>query len=369
MSLLGSRSAIRTALLAALLALVGARAASAAEHVIQISMDGLSGLLLRELVENDTAGEFTNFARFVAEGATTWNARADYTHTITLPNHMSMLASRPVSQPSGQPNTVHHGWTSNGDPAPGETLHNAGNPNLSYVASVFDVAHDRGFSTALYASKSKFVLYNRSYDAANGAPDAIGANNGTDKIDQYVNTSAASMHAAFLAQMASSHFAYAFVHYSTADDAGHDEGWGSAEWDDAVRTLDDWLADIFALIEGDPALAGRTLVILSADHGGTGTGHDQETNAANYTIPFFVWGAGVQAGADLYALNPDARANPGTTRPSYTVAVQPIRNGDGGNLALAALSLPPVPGSSINSAQNLVVAAPVPIPVLPLVGR
>lgn len=368
MSLRRFRSAIRTACLGTLLAVAAARASTAAEHVIQISIDGLSGTLLEALVENDTAGDFASFARLMNEGAGTYNARADYTHTITLPNHTSMLTGRPVARPSGQPNTVHHGWTSNGDPSSGQTLHNAGNPNLSYVASVFDVAHDHGLSTALYASKSKFVLFDRSYDATYGAADATGADDGRDKLDRYVNTSAASMHASFLIEMAASHYDYVFIHYSTPDDVGHDKGWGSSEWDAAVREIDDQLADIFALIEGDPALAGRTLLILSADHGGTGTDHGDETNAANYRIPFFVWGDGVQAGADLYALNTGVRADPGGGRPSYTTALQPIRNGDGGNLALAALELPAVPGASVNAAQSLATSI-ASIPVLPLLGR
>jgi len=342
------------AALALLCALAAARTARAADHVIQISVDGLSGILLQALVENDAVGDFASFARFVNEGASTYNARADYTHTITLPNHTSMITGRPVSQPTGQPNTVHHGWTSNSDPGPGVTLHNGGNPNLSYVASVFDVAHDRGLSTGFYASKSKLVLFDQSYDAAHGAADVTGPNDGTDKIDRYLNASAASMHSAFLTEMAASHFDYVFIHYSTPDDVGHANGWGSAAWNDAVRTIDDDLADIFALIESDPLLDGHTVVILSADHGGTGTGHSTATAAANYTVPFLVWGDGVQPGADLYALNAGARADPGSGRPSYTAAVQPIRNSDGVNLALAALALPPVPGSSINAAQSLV---------------
>ena len=85
----------------------------------------------------------------------TFNARTDYTHTVTIPNHTCMLTGRPVLQPVGQPNTTHHGYTSNTSPTPDATLHNSGNPNLDYVASVFDVAHDHGLSTALFASKSK----------------------------------------------------------------------------------------------------------------------------------------------------------------------------------------------------------------------
>ena len=363
-------SGSRAAALLALCALAAARTVSAADYVIQISVDGLSGILLQGLVQNDTVGDFASFARFASEGAGTYNARADYTYTVTLPNHTSMITGRPVDQPSGQPNTVQHGWTTNSDPGPGVTLHNGGNPNLSYVASVFDVAHDHGLSTALYASKAKFVLFEQSYDATHGAPDVTGPDDGTDKIDRYVNSSAASMQAAFLTQMASSHYRYVFIHYSTPDEVGHVSGWGSAAWNDAVHTVDSYLAGVLALIESDPLLHGHTLVILSADHGGAGTGHSDATVAANYTIPFLVWGDGVQPGADLYAQNAGTRADPGSGGPSYTAAVQPIRNGDGGNLALGALALPAIPGSSINAAQDLAMSPPAAqVPLLPPLGR
>jgi hypothetical protein len=66
----------------------------------------------------------------------------------------------------------------------------------------------------------------------------------------------------------------------------------------------------------------------------------------------------VAAGADLYDLNPASRLDPATGRPSYTPAIQPIRNGDAANLALDMLALGPVPGSTINNAQNLAVPEP-----------
>ena len=306
-------------------------------------------------------GELGNFRRFVDEGATTFNARTDYTHTITLPNHTSMLAGRPVLQPATQPNTVHHGYTANGDPGPGVTLHNSGNPNLSYVASVFDVAHDAGLSTALYASKSKFVLYERSYDAAHGAPDASLPDYGTDKIDRYVNQSPAAMHAAFLTEMAANDYVYSFVHYANLDDAGHSSGWGSASWQAALRTVDDYLGDIFLLVTTDAGLAGRTAIVLTSDHGGVGTGHSNASSAENYTIPVLVWGAGVARGADLYALNPSSRQDPGTSRPTYNAHPQPVRNGDTGNLTLRLLGLTSVPGSTLNLGQDLVTAGPSPV--------
>jgi hypothetical protein len=81
------------------------------DHVIFISVDGLSAGLLRDLIGNDLAGDYAHFRRFGYEGAITFNAHSDDTHTVTLPNHTIMLTGRPVLQPVGQPNTVHHCYT------------------------------------------------------------------------------------------------------------------------------------------------------------------------------------------------------------------------------------------------------------------
>ena len=321
------------------------------EHVVHISIDGLNALLLEQLLANDPAGDFVNLQRFVDEGATTLNARADYDLTKTLPNHVTMVTGRPVLQPAGQPNTTHHGWFQNDDPEPNETLHNAGNPNLDYIASTFDVAHDHGLSVALFVSKDKLVLFERSYDADSGAPDTVGADDGTDKIDLYREE--ILIHPVFLAEMALQQFDYAFLHYRDPDSAGHASGWGSAGWNDAVRLVDDWLGELFLLVEGEPGLAGATAIVLTGDHGGTGTSHADSTQPDNYTVPFFVWGPGVAPGTDLYTLTAGRRADPGAGRPDYDAPIQPIRNGDGANLALELLGLPPVPGSTINAAQDL----------------
>ncbi|MEX0979136.1 MAG: alkaline phosphatase family protein [Pirellulales bacterium] len=158
--------------------------------------------------------------------------------------------------------------------------------------------------------------------------------------------------------MAASEYNYTFLHYRDPDSAGHDTGWGSAAWDTVVQNVDGYLGDLFDLIENDAGLVGDTVIIVTADHGGSGTGHGTASSAANYTIPVLVWGPGVSAGADLYSLNPTTRLNPGTGRPDYTAAGQPIRNGDTGNLALDLLGLGAVPGSLSNSSQNLIVPEP-----------
>jgi len=325
---------------------IAATPLSAAEHVIHVSVDGLRPDYLQTIID---AGQAPNFKRFQTEGAWTTQARTDYAYTITLPNHTSMLTGRPVSQPAGQPNTLHHGWVTNVDPAPTATLHNSGNLNVPYKASAFDVAHDAGLETALYASKSKFVIYEQSYNATAGADHA----NGKDKIDvTRIDESSSVMQDLLLADLAANRPNYSFVHYADPDDAGHTIGWGTTAWQTAVKTVDGYLGQLFNLIEHDPVLDGHTAIVLSADHGGTGTGHNTATAATNYTIPFFAWGAGVASG-DLYAMNLHSRVHPGTARIDYNAAGQPIRNGDGGNLALTLLGLDAIPGSLINAAQNL----------------
>ena len=313
-------------------------------HVVHISVDGLRGDFLEARV-NDDPDKYPNFRRFLDEGATTFNARTDFAHTVTLPNHTAMLTARPVSQPKGAPNTVYHGYTENDDPGRSVTLHNKGNENVSYIPSTFDVAHDAGLSTALYASKTKFVIYEQSYNAKNGAPDVTGPDDGTDKIDHYVNEGEAEpTNDRFLEDMKKRKYNYTFLH-DKRPDHGHEVVWGTVEWDDTVRAVDKFLGELFQLIETEPELKGDTTIIVTADHGGYDEDHGNSSDIRAYTIPVLVWGAGVAEGADLYELNPDTHADPGEGRPDFTTPVPPIRNGNTGNLALNLLGLDAIDGT------------------------
>jgi hypothetical protein len=119
--------------------------------------------------------------------------------------------------------------------------------------------------------------------------------------------------------------------------------------------VDGYLAAVLRLVETDPQLVGKTAIIVTTDHGGMWFNHGDPAFPPDYTIPLFVWGAGVGRG-DLYQINSQTRTDPAEERPDYNSAGQPIRNGDTGNLALALLGLGPIPGSFINSQQDLRIA-------------
>ena len=325
-------------------------AEDADHHVILISCDGLRP----DAVEKLGQEKVPNLFRLMQEGASTGNARTDKTHTVTLPNHTAMLTGRPVAGAAG------HNWTSNGTPKLGESLHTN---KKQYVGSMFDIGHDHGLRTGLYASKVKFILYSRSYDERNGRPDAIGEDNRRDKIDVYVfEKDIEKLMDQFIAAMKADPYELSMLHLRDTDTSGHASGWDLTDgspYMQAVVRIDGVLGKLLGLLDSDERLKGKTSIIITADHGGrmeTKT-HLKADSPFNFTIPFMVWGPAVKAGADLYALNATNRKDPGKENPPFDAeAPAPIRNGDAGNLALSLLGLPPIDGSSINPEHDLKVS-------------
>ena len=325
------------------------QAASAAtcKYFIEISVDGLGSVYLQPMIEKN---ELPNFRRFQTEGAWTNNARNDDDVTVTLPNHTTMMTARSVKGPGG------HHWTKNTDPSRGETLHNQKHHDGTYIASVFDVAHDHGLRTVLMSGKTKFSLYRDSYDAEHGAVSTVAPDCGRNKIDRFVHEkNLESMTTSFLAAMKEKPLAYMFLHYAEPDVSGHKYGWGSDAYQQAVRKVDAQLGRIFQEIESRPELRGKTTIFLTSDHGGKDHDHVANLLPEVYTIPVYVWGCGVAAGKDLYELNAATRRDPGTSHPRHTDPLQPVRNGDGANLALELFGLGPIPDSTINVRQELLI--------------
>jgi hypothetical protein len=307
-------------------------------RVLVISVDGLNPDALRRLGRSGAPA----LHRVMAEGPSTLNARTSYERTRTLPNHTGMLTGRVINRRAGG-----HGVWFNDDEA-ATTVHRAAG---EYVRSVFDVVHDRGGRTALYTAKDKFALFDRTW-SAHGARDRTGWDNGRDKISRYRYSPYEGRLTTGVIDRLLSGSRYTFLHYAAPDRAGHASGFMSAAYLDAVRRVDARIGRVMDAVRATPALRDHLAVIITSDHGGYASTHEDPTLPTSYTVPFLVWGRGMAAGADLYALNP-SYADPDTSRPTYAAPAQPVRNSAAANLAMDLLDLPKVPGSQVDTTFSL----------------
>jgi predicted AlkP superfamily pyrophosphatase or phosphodiesterase len=302
------------------------------DSVVAISVDGLNTDALGKLGPARTP----HLHDLVDSGASTLNARTEHELTITLPNHTGMVTGRRIEATTGG-----HGVTWNDDRRRPATVQAAAGQR---VESVFTQVSASGGSTALFASKTKFSLWKRSW------PLSID----TTRI-QLDNTRLAR---SVRRDLRDNERAFRFVHLSLPDAAGHEHGFMSPRYLRAVQQVDALVGSIVGAVRDDTELVGRTAIILTSDHGGLGASHSDARRLANYRVAFMVAGPGIPAGADLYELNPDDYRDPGTRRTTYRQSPQPVRNGDLANLALDLLDLPAVPGSEHNSSLDLDVSPP-----------
>ena len=321
----------------------GDKVAAAVSHVILISVDGLRSDAITTL--NWEAAPHLYI--MMDEGASTLNARTDTDRTNTLPNHTCMLTGRGVIGENG------HGYTVNDDKP--LTIHDL---KGGYVSSIFNVLSPALKRSGVLASKSKFVIYPRSYGCRGleGYPDYRYQDAqliDTCKINDLDDEATVKAARQLLQKNTPS---FLFIHLAGPDRVGHSQGWditpGSA-YHKEVQNQDQLVGQIMKAIQDNAALANSTVIILTSDHGGLGKDHQDVNEPKDFTIPFIVWGKAVASASDLYELNLGNRQDPGDKQMPYSEKIQPIRNGDAANLALYLLGLPPIPGSTINAHQEL----------------
>jgi 2,3-bisphosphoglycerate-independent phosphoglycerate mutase len=90
-----------------------------------------------------------------------------------------------------------------------------------------------------------------------------------------------------------------FVHFSDPDEEGHSVGWMSEPQLKAIRNADRCLDTLVDAIKSSD-VADRTLLIISADHGGHGRNHSGAISE-DRLIPWIAWGAGVRPGHRIAA--------------------------------------------------------------------
>jgi predicted AlkP superfamily pyrophosphatase or phosphodiesterase len=245
-----------------------ARHGRVTDHVVVISIDGLRP----DAIEKFGA---KTLLRLMREGSYSLEAQT-ILPSKTLPSHTSMLTGVDADQ---------HGITWNTDEV-------ADHGHVD-VPTVFGLAKQQGFRTAAFFSKTKFhhleapntLDYSRS--PRGGLRDfRWDATRTVSEVEKHLESRAPAPNVMF-------------VHIAEPDYVGHLLGWMGWAYGNAVRQADQAVADLLGEAEARFG-RGNFTVIVTADHGGHDRSHGS-SDPRDTTIPWIVWGKGVQAGTALPA--------------------------------------------------------------------
>jgi predicted AlkP superfamily pyrophosphatase or phosphodiesterase len=230
-----------------------ALAAPRAQHVVIISFDGGKPPVMKE-------SAMPVFMEVAAKGAASWEAQT-ILPSITLVSHTSMLTGvKPIK---------HKILWNNYDPG----------KRLVSVPTVFGMAKEKGYSTAMFVGKDKF-----KHLEVPGTVDQF-------EIPDYAAVTVAKQAAAYLVEKKPN---LCFIHFADGDGAGHKHGWGSEEQKQAFADEDGALKTVLDALEM-AGIASETVLILTADHGGHERTHGSNS-PDDMTIPWIASGKGVMPG-------------------------------------------------------------------------
>lgn len=248
-------------------------AAPKADHVFIISFDGGKPKVIHE-------AEMPVIKRLASEGASTWAANTIFPPK-TLPSHTSMLTGLGPDKHQ----VLWNDWM---------PLRRVGD-NVQTVFSLTKRAAPDSL-TAAFVGKVKFrhLWLKDSLDMFdfNGPQSAGGPPPGAaTEIEKRV------VPAQTVAKNASAYIVekkprLCFIHFPDADSAGHKSGWGSPEQKEAFKVCDQALGQIVRAIE-QAGIAGSSIILITADHGGTGKNHKDDT-PDDRNIPWIAWGKSVK---------------------------------------------------------------------------
>jgi predicted AlkP superfamily pyrophosphatase or phosphodiesterase len=231
-------------------------------HVVVVSIDGL---------RPDAIARFKapTLTRLMHEGRYSLSAQT-IALSLTLPSHTSMLTGVDSDQ---------HGVTWNAE--------KTATRGFVAVPTIFGLARSAGFTTAAFFSKTKFqhLEVPSTLDFARGprrGPMPWSSAHTVELVQRYLKQSSPNL---------------LFVHLADVDFAGHTFGWMGHTYGMAVREVDRSLTTLVGTLD-EKYGAGHYTLIVTADHGGHGTTHGT-TDRVDTTIPWIVWGAGVQHGDTL----------------------------------------------------------------------
>jgi|DewCreStandDraft_2_1066082.scaffolds.fasta_scaffold00009_212 predicted AlkP superfamily pyrophosphatase or phosphodiesterase len=264
-------------LLGVLAAAFCAAAAPRVEHVVIISMDGAAPWVIR-----DTS--MPTLQQLAREGAVSWEAET-IRPSVTLPSHTSML----TGVTPGRHKITWNDWR----PTNG----------VVRVPTIFAAAKKAGLSTAMFVGKIKFhhLLQPGTVDHFDFAGNASSHEAACEEDNAYSDRDRKNRARAVAARAADylrrRQPNLCFVHLADPDVIGHQYGWGSPEQRRSLQEVDAALGTILKGLR-QAGLRSRTVVLVTADHGGHEKGHSKGT-PADVQIPWLAWGRDVRSGTQL----------------------------------------------------------------------
>lgn len=183
----------------------------------------------------------------------------------TLPSHASMLGGMTPDKHGIVWGIPYIGWSGMNGP------------------TLFSVAHEAGLSTAMVFGKDKlhYLILPASVDTVFGADDVP---------DVEIKNQALKIIQAGLPDVL-------FIHFPDTDRVGHLFGWMSPNQLQAIAFTDGLIGEVVAALESGGYL-NSTLLIITADHGGHGRFHGDDS-PGDRTIPWLAVGPGVPQGLTL----------------------------------------------------------------------
>ncbi len=164
------------------------------------------------------------------------------------------------------------------------------NPDLGKVKepTLLTEAHNANLRTAMIPGKFKLEqLY---------IPHPLGIFDGTPEIDTSTDIQVRDR-AISIIQSPDGLPSILFIHFPEVDVVGHNVGWLSPLQLTTIQQVDARIGEVVAALEG-MGYFDNTLLILTADHGGNGTGHF-DVIPENFTIPWLAVGPGVSSGMTI----------------------------------------------------------------------
>ena len=263
-----NRSIVRLILpLCALAAPLGAKEPPA-KHVFIISFD-------QGAPAGIAKADMPHLKHMAAQGAHTWEAFT-IVPSLTLPSHASMLTGVGIQKHQID-------WN---DYQP--------NKGMVKVPTIFSLAKEKGFTTAMFVAKEKFQHLNLP-----------------GSVDKFVypkqDESCGNVAREFASCVASLKPGLCFIHFGDPDVKGHAFGMDSPEKMQAFADTDKALGVILDAVD-KAGLTRSSVFILTADHGGHdtkdhGTTHGTHGSSSpeDVIIPWIAWGAGVKPGFTITA--------------------------------------------------------------------